>query len=537
MTSSSKAIVACALLIVICVGTLSFWSEVWNEKDREWVTHTLLVVEKLQAIRIDITQAETGHRGYMLTGQDRYLELYRAGADQVRQDMKELPDLIVDDPRERKATQRLEPLIAARLAELADGIEVRRQSGLPAGVEAVARANNGEKWMGQIAAQIGEMRATQELLLSRRQETAAASTRKIKVVIVLGNALAVLILLVKGFVIHWETGMRNLAEQDLKQANERLEGRTSELETRTAELLASNKKLENRTAELLASNNKLENRTAESLASNGKLENRTAELLASNSKLENRTAELLEANVEMESFAYSVAHDLRAPLRHIAGYSNVLTQDYGPQLGGEGRRYLGKLVDGAQRMGRLVDDLLNLSKIGRQELALEATPLELLVRQAVEELAPEGPGREIEWRIGDLFIAKCDPGLMRQVFVNLLSNAVKYSGKREHAVIEVGQVMQNGERVVFVRDNGVGFEMQYAGKLFGVFQRLHKAGDFEGTGVGLAIVQRIIRKHGGRIWAEAELDKGATFFFTLGTPEINPATEPTLTSKEKAMHV
>ena len=503
MTSSSKAIVACALLIVICVGTLSFWSEVWNEKDREWVTHTLLVVEKLQAIRIDITQAETGHRGYMLTGQDRYLELYRAGADQVRQDMKELPDLIVDDPRERKATQRLEPLIAARLAELADGIEVRRQSGLPAGVEAVARANNGEKWMGQIAAQIGEMRATQELLLSRRQETAAASTRKIKVVIVLGNALAVLILLVKGFVIHWETGMRNLAEQDLKQANERLEGRTSELETRTAELLASNKKLENR----------------------------TAELLASNSKLENRTAELLEANVEMESFAYSVAHDLRAPLRHIAGYSNVLTQDYGPQLGGEGRRYLGKLVDGAQRMGRLVDDLLNLSKIGRQELALEATPLELLVRQAVEELAPEGPGREIEWRIGDLFIAKCDPGLMRQVFVNLLSNAVKYSGKREHAVIE------NGERVVFVRDNGVGFEMQYAGKLFGVFQRLHKAGDFEGTGVGLAIVQRIIRKHGGRIWAEAELDKGATFFFTLGTPEINPATEPTLTSKEKAMHV
>jgi signal transduction histidine kinase len=509
MTSSSKAIVACALLIVICVGTLSFWSEVWNEKDREWVTHTLLVVEKLQAIRIDITQAETGHRGYMLTGQDRYLELYRAGADQVRQDMKELPDLIVDDPRERKATQRLEPLIAARLAELADGIEVRRQSGLPAGVEAVARANNGEKWMGQIAAQIGEMRATQELLLSRRQETAAASTRKIKVVIVLGNALAVLILLVKGFVIHWETGMRNLAEQDLKQANERLEGRTSELETRTAELLASNKKLENR----------------------------TAELLASNSKLENRTAELLEANVEMESFAYSVAHDLRAPLRHIAGYSNVLTQDYGPQLGGEGRRYLGKLVDGAQRMGRLVDDLLNLSKIGRQELALEATPLELLVRQAVEELAPEGPGREIEWRIGDLFIAKCDPGLMRQVFVNLLSNAVKYSGKREHAVIEVGQVMQNGERVVFVRDNGVGFERQYAGKLFGVFQRLHKAGDFEGTGVGLAIVQRIIRKHGGRIWAEAELDKGATFFFTLGTPEINPATEPTLTSKEKAMHV
>lgn len=509
MTSSGKVIAACALLIVVCIGGISFWSEVRNEKDREWVIHTLLVVEKLQAIRIAITQAETGQRGYMLTGQDRYLELYRAGADQVRQDMKELPDLIQDSPREREATHRLQPLIAARLAELEDGIEVRKRSGLLAGVEAVARANNGEKWMGQISAQIAEMRGTETQLLSVRLETAAASTRKIKVVIVLGNALAVLILLVKGFVIQWETGKRNLAEQDLKQANERLEGRTSELESRTAELLASN----------------------------GKLENRTAELLASNSKLENRTAELLEANVEMESFAYSVAHDLRAPLRHIAGYSNVLTQDYGPQLDEEGRRYLQKLVDGAQRMGRLVDDLLSLSKIGRQELSLEATPLELLVRQAVEELVPEGPGREIEWRIGDLFMAECDPGLMKQVFVNLLSNAVKYSGKREHAVIEVGKVMRNGEHVVFVRDNGVGFEMQYAGKLFGVFQRLHKADEFEGTGVGLAIVQRIIRKHGGRIWAEAELDRGATFFFTLGVPEIHPAIEPDLSIQKEAMHV
>ena len=141
---------------------------------------------------------------------------------------------------------------------------------------------------------------------------------------------------------------------------------------------------------------------------------------------------------------------------------------------------------------------------------------------------PECSGREVEWQIGKLFSAECDPGLMKQVFVNLLSNAVKYTGKRQHAVIEVGQTMQNNERVVFVRDNGAGFDMQYVDKLFGVFQRLHKAGDFEGTGVGLAIVQRIIRKHGGRIWAEAEPDHGATFFFTLGSPEINPAPEPEL---------
>ena len=474
MTSSSKAIAASALLIVVGIGALSFWSEVRNEDDREWVTHTLLVVEKLQAIRIDITQAETGQRGYMLTGQDRYLELYGAGVDQVREDLQELLDLIQDNPGERDTIRRLAPLIAARLTELADGIEVRKRSGLLAGAEAVTRANNGETWMGQIAAQIAEMRRAEAQLLSRWLDTAAASARKMKVVVVCGNALAILILLAQGFVIHRETGRRNLAEQNLKHANERLERRTSELS---------------------------------------------------------------ETNIELESFAYSVAHDLRAPLRHLTGYSCVVLQDYGPQLDAQAQRYLQKVVDGAQKMGRLVDDLLSLSKIGLQELSLESTPLDSLLRQAMDELTLECSGREIEWRIGELFSAECDPGLMKQVFANLLSNAVKYTRKRDHAVIEVGLTMQNDERVIFVRDNGVGFEMQYVGKLFGVFQRLHKARDFEGTGVGLAIVQRIIRKHGGRIWAQAELNQGATFFFTLGLPEMHATTEPELTISEEVMHV
>lgn len=463
MTSSIKAIAACALIVLACIGALSFWSEVRNDKDREWVRHTYLVVGKLQTVRIDITQAETGQRGFMLTGQDRYLKLYGAGVNQVRQDMTELRDLTSDNSRQQEAIQRLEPLIAARLAELGDGVEVRKRSGLLAGVEAVTRANNGEKWMGQIAAHIGEMRQTETQLLSRRLDTAAASARKIKVVIVCGNALAIFILVVAGFVIHRETSRRNLAEQNLKHVNERLE---------------------------------------------------------------RRTADLSETNIELESFAYSVAHDLRAPLRHIAGYSNVLVQDYGPQLDEEGIRYLGKIGDGAQEMGRLVDDLLSLSKIGRQQLALQKTPLDSILRQVVEDFTPECSGREVEWRIGALSSADCDPALMKQVFANLVSNALKYTRKREHAVIQVGQTKQNHERVIFVRDNGVGFDMQYVGKLFGVFQRLHKARDFEGTGVGLAIVQRIIRKHGGRIWAEAKLDQGATFFFTVGSPENNTSKKP-----------
>ena len=475
MNSSSKAIAACALLILICIGTLSFWSEVRNEKDREWVTHTLFVLEKLQAVRIDITQAETGQRGYLLTGQDRYLELYEAGVSQVRQDIKELPDLTADNPNEQEAITQLDPLVAAWLAELGDGIEVRKQSGLLAGVEAVTRAKNGEKWMGLIAAQIGEMRRAEAQLLSSRLETAAASTRKMKVIIACGNSLAILILLVKGFVIHSEAGRRNMAERNLKLSNERLK---------------------------------------------------------------RRTAELSETNIELESFAYSVAHDLRAPLRHVSGYSGVLIQDYGPRLDEEGLRCLGKIADCSKKMGHLVDDLLSLSQIGRQDLSFQNTPLDSLLRQAVDDLAPECAGRQVEWQVGGLFSSECDPGLMKQVFVNLLSNAVKYTRRREHAVIQVGRIGQNGEQVVFVRDNGVGFDMQYAGNLFGVFHRLHKASDFEGTGVGLAIVQRIIRKHGGRIWAEAEVDRGATFFFTLGTPESKtgePAGVPTF--EEEEMHV
>jgi light-regulated signal transduction histidine kinase (bacteriophytochrome) len=244
-----------------------------------------------------------------------------------------------------------------------------------------------------------------------------------------------------------------------------------------------------------------------------------------NEQLERRTVELSDANVELESFTYSIAHDLRSPLRHIAGYTDMLTQDCSAQLDAEGLRCLGKIENGARMMGNLVDDLLHLSKVGQRDLAIQETPLGSLLEEAIRGLEPEYSDRRVVWQIGDLFSTECDPGLMKQVFVNLVSNAVKYTRTRECAVIEVGLARHNDERVVFVRDNGVGFEMKYAAKLFGVFQRLHKARDFEGTGVGLAIVQRIIRKHGGRIWVEAELNRGATFYFTLGSSETNSIKE------------
>lgn len=239
---------------------------------------------------------------------------------------------------------------------------------------------------------------------------------------------------------------------------------------------------------------------------NDELEHRVAE----------RTAQLEEANKELESFTYSVAHDLRAPLRHIAGFSGILLEEFSPALDAEAGRYLQRIQQGTQKMGQLVDELLNLARVGRQAPNLRATGLGPIVQEVVDMLQPEIHGRRVEWRIADLPIVECDPTLLKLVFQNLVSNALKYSRPRPQAVIEIGQVRENGQSAIFVRDNGVGFSMKYADKLFGVFQRLHRSEDFEGTGVGLATVQRIINKHQGRIWAEAELDKGATFYFTIG---------------------
>jgi len=242
-------------------------------------------------------------------------------------------------------------------------------------------------------------------------------------------------------------------------------------------------------------------------------------LARSASQIGRVNSELAASLKELEAFTYSVSHDLRAPLRHISGFSKILAEEYGSTLPLEAQHHVQRIQEGTHRMGVLVDDLLNLARVGRRDLSLQVAGLKSVVEGVLADLAPECEGRQIEWKIGDLPLVDCDPGLMKQVFQNLLSNAVKFTRPRSPAVIEVGQKDQDGTSVIFVRDNGVGFNMKYADKLFGVFQRLHRAEDFEGTGVGLATVQRIIQKHGGRIWVEAELDKGATFYFNLGVSE------------------
>jgi len=230
-----------------------------------------------------------------------------------------------------------------------------------------------------------------------------------------------------------------------------------------------------------------------------------------------RTVQLQTAKDELEAFTYSVSHDLRAPLRHIAGFVGILMEDCAPQLDEEAKHNLKRIQEGTRRMGVLVDELLALARVGRQSLTYQPTRLNTLVDEVIALLKPDTEGRQVEWKIAELPQIDCDPTLIRQVFQNLISNALKYSRNRTPTVIEIGHRDENGQSTIFVRDNGAGFSMKYADKLFGVFQRLHGAEEFEGTGVGLATVQRIVQKHGGRAWANAEMDKGATFYFTLGS--------------------
>ncbi|HWX15764.1 MAG TPA: ATP-binding protein [Chthoniobacterales bacterium] len=243
---------------------------------------------------------------------------------------------------------------------------------------------------------------------------------------------------------------------------------------------------------------------------------REQEIRALNEELGKRSGELQAINKELEAFAYSVSHDLRAPIRHIAGFTELLQKNAASSLNDKSQRHMVMILESAKRMGNLIDDLLAFSRIGRAETHMTMVSLQQLVQESLSEIAQETEGRNIVWRVGKLPACYGDRSMLRLALVNLISNAVKFTRTRPQAEIEIASTNHKQDQIVmFIRDNGVGFDMKYVNKLFGVFQRLHAPEAFEGTGIGLATVQRIVHRHGGKVWAEGLLDKGATFYFSL----------------------
>jgi len=446
-----------AYLIVILMFALSYLSaRRVQESEVFWVAHGHQIIAELEASYFTLKDAESGQRTYLFTGDESFLDSLKTAPDKFRAQLDRLKFLTADNPSQRARLERLESLGIERVNVLESQVRLKQERGAEAARQGVLDWS-GIRKMAEAHSLIGEIRREEESLLTQRRARSAASARNAMwSLAALGAAVMATLAMAYTFVSREMAGRRR-TEEELRRLNEELEERVAR-----------------------------------------------------------RTAEIEASNRELEAFSYSISHDLRAPLRHVASFADLLREHAATSLDETGGNYLRRIVEAANNMSRLIDDLLVFSRLGRKEISREPVNLTRLTEEALQELQPETEGREIVWRIGQLPVVEGNREMLRTALVNLLSNAIKFTRPRRPAQIEVDcQEARGGEAVCFVRDNGVGFDMRYAVKLFGVFQRLHRARDFEGNGIGLANVQRIILRHGGRVWADGEVGRGATFYFSL----------------------
>lgn len=476
-----------ALTLLLTIEAMLYRSTVNHAETGRLVAHTHEVIVKIQELILRLTDAETARRGFVMSQRERYLVHYSNAVERASQAFQEVRKLTADDPAQQQACSALEALIRQRFAVYSESIAAQAKGADT--VRQLQLTEKGQAIMEEIRGSISRMQTAAQDLRRTRQAAADASFRETKRIALVGSAASVTLLVSVFILLLRENHRRRNAEAALQKGNEELELRVRQRTGELTQVLAGYQRAE---LEIKKLNDELEQRVAE------------------------RTSQLETANKELEAFSYSVSHDLRAPLRHIGGFVDILQQEAGSEWSPKCRQYLDVIGQAASHMGRLIDNLLAFSRMGRAGLRKSQVDLNALVEEVLQEAQREMEGRQIDWQIAPLPTVLADHTMLKQVWVNLISNAVKYTRGRDRARIEIACEKNPASEWQFsVHDNGAGFDMRYADKLFGVFQRLHRAEEFEGTGIGLANVRRIVHRHGGRTWADGKLNEGATFYFTL----------------------
>ena len=627
---TSQTIISSLLFGAILVVTLNAWvayrAVETLTQSQFWVAHTWQVINAVERVLGSLKDAETGTRGYLLTGDDTYLAPYALAKAALPEELNQLQQLTTDNPQEQGRIAEMRAVIDQRLQTLDEGVK-ERSEGNTNSIRLFVLTGTGKTEMDHVRSLSAAMQSTEQSLLKQRTEAAAVARNKADATLIGASSLDIVLLILLFLNLSRERAMRYKAAEvaerlqelqsisdvaltrlTLAELTDELLDRVrtvthadgvvlcmwhdGEIEVNAANGIAVNHGLRikldptdplyqaatanrvvtltgtsaahvpldglsremhavlvlpltisDRVVGILMAGRRAANafedtdqqlltvvadRIALSLArvnayeaereARRLAEASAEEVQALNTELEERvrqrTAELEATNRELEAFSYSVSHDLRAPLRSVDGISVALEEDYGEQLTPEARDFLRRIRAGVQKMGQLIDALLQLSRITRAELTREDIDVTALAEEVAADLRQQNPTRNLTLRIQPRMRADADPRLLRVALANLLGNAVKFTAKKEVAVIDVGQSPETNE--FFVRDNGAGFDMQYAGKLFTAFQRLHGDRDFQGSGIGLATVSRVVRRHGGKTRAESAVGDGATFLFTLG---------------------
>jgi signal transduction histidine kinase len=436
-----------------------------------WVEHTWQVINQVEGIMSSAKDAETGARGFLITSDPAYLDPYNSGVAALPGEFDNFARLTSDNPLQQRQLSEMRAVVAERLALLQQGIDLRR-AGQSDDIHALVVSGTGKAQMDHLRSLADKMEAEEHRLLLIRTADEKRAARRARITLFVASGLDLLLIIL---MFRYFTRERSLRMQTEETAHN---------------LAVSREEVERKATEIHELNITLEERVRQ------------------------RTAELEATNRELEAFSYSVSHDLRAPLRTIDGFSLALEEDYTEAVDATGRDYIKRVRSGVQRMGGLIDALLQLSRITRAEITREPVDLSALAETVAGNLREEYAPSVLDLTVEPGLTVDADPKLLRVALENLLGNAAKFSSKVEHPVIHFG--FDPAQQAFFVRDNGAGFDMYYADKLFNAFNRLHGDKDFKGSGIGLATVARVIRRHHGRIWADAGINRGATFFFTVG---------------------